>query len=189
MDRKRRARERRLFSRSVACVLPLICLFSLNWLAFGQSAGHTDRWSGWQFLVGEWVGEGTGTPGEGTGGFTITPDLHNSVLVRRNFAEYPATKDKPAFTHVDLMVMYYENEEPRAIYFDNEGHVIRYSVEFSHDSSSLTFLSEHVASAPRFRFTYIKGSPGSLKILFDIAPPNSPDTFSRYIEATARRKH
>jgi hypothetical protein len=188
MDRKHHSRERRRFSRSVAIVLSLISLLSLNWLAFGQSAGQTDRWSGWQFLVGEWVGEGTGKPGEGTGGFTITPDLQNRVLVRRNIAEYPAAKEKPAFSHEDLMVMYYENEKPRAVYFDSEDHVIRYSVEFSHDSSSITFLSEPVASAPRFRFSYIKISSGLLKILFDIAPPNSPDAFSRYIEATARHK-
>jgi hypothetical protein len=155
-------------------------------LAFGQKTD--ERWKGWQFLMGEWVGEGTGTPGEGSGGFTITPDLGNTVLVRRNFANYPATKDRPAFSHEDLMVMYYDNDKPRAIYFDNEKYVIRYSVEFSGDSSSLTFRSEPVPSAPSFRFTYTKSSGDALKIAFDIAMPDKPDSFSRYIEASARRK-
>jgi hypothetical protein len=188
MKRKRSSLERSQFIRGAARALLLVCLLALHSLANGQTARQGDRWGGWEFLIGEWVGEGTGKPGEGTGGFSIAPDLNNTVLVRKNFAEYPATKEKPAFTHEDLMVMFYENEKPRAIYFDSEGHVIRYSVEFSHDSSSLIFLSDPIASAPRFRFTYVKNSPGSLKILFDIAPPNSPDAFSRYIEATAHRK-
>lgn len=181
MNGKRGSLERRLFIRSASRALLLVYLLALHSLANGQTAGQGDRWSGWQFLIGEWVGEGTGR-------FTITPDLQNTVLVRKNFAEYPATKDKPAFTHEDLMVMFNENEKPRAIYFDSESHVIRYSVEFSKDSSSLIFLSDPIAPAPRFRFTYTSVSPGSLKMLFDIAPPNSPDAFSRYIEATAHRK-
>jgi hypothetical protein len=188
MNRKPPSPERSRLSRGAARLLPLIFLLSLHWRAYGQPAGPSDRWSGWQFLVGEWVGEGTGKPGEGKGGFTIAPDLHNAVLVRRNFAEYPGTMEKHATTHEDLMVMYYENEKPRAVYFDSESHVIRYSVEFSQDSSSLIFLSDPIASAPRFRFAYVKNSQGSLNILFDIAPPDSPDAFSRYIEATARRK-
>ena len=188
MDRKQRVQDRSYLGSRVARPLTLITLLLLNGFAFGQSARTIDRWSGWQFLVGEWVGEGTGKPGEGKGGFTITPDLHNTVLVRRNFADYPATKDKPAFTHEDLTVMYFENEKPRAIYFDSESHIIRYAVEFSPDSSTLTLLSEPVPSGPRFRFTYVKASPMSLKILFDVAPPNSPEAFTRYIEATARRK-
>lgn len=66
------------------------------------------NWNAFKFLIGEWVGEGTGAPGEGTGGFSFSYDLQNTVLVRKNFANYPATKDRPAFTHDDLMIVYQE---------------------------------------------------------------------------------
>jgi hypothetical protein len=138
--------------------------------------------------MGEWVGEGTGAPGEGTGGFTFSYDLQNTVLVRKNYANYPATKDRPAFTHDDLMIVYQESGKTRAIYFDNEQHVINYSVTVSSDSGSIVFVSDAVPSTPRFRLTNTKMSTDKMAITFEIAPPGKPEAFTRYIEAVARRK-
>ena len=33
------------------------------------------NWDAWQFLLGEWVGEGGGAPGQGGGGMTFHFDL------------------------------------------------------------------------------------------------------------------
>ena len=66
------------------------------------------NWDRWQFLIGDWIGEGSGQPGQGTGGFSLQPDLEGRVLVRKNRADYPAAKDRPAFSHQDLMVVYPE---------------------------------------------------------------------------------
>ena len=145
-------------------------------------------WRPFQFLVGEWIGEGRGSPGEGEGGFTFSYDLQNTILVRKNHANYPATKERPAFSHNDLMVMYQEEGRTRAVYFDNEKHVINYGVTFSADSNSIVFISDAVASSPRFRMTYTKSGTGSVKIAFEIAPPGKPDSFVPYIEAAAHRK-
>ena len=147
-------------------------------------------WEGWKFLLGQWVGEGSGQPGQGSGGFTFVLDLQGKVLVRKNHADYPATKDRPAFTHGDLMVIYHEAEgsPARAIYFDNEGHVIHYDVSFSEDGSTWVFLSDPTPSAPRYRLTYTKEKTGMLGIKFEIAPPGKPEAFSTYIEARARRE-
>ncbi len=82
------------------------------------------------------VGEGGADPGQGVGGFTFSLDLQNTVVVRKNYADYPATKDRPAFSHNDLMVIYGEGEKMRAIYFDNEQHVINYTVTIPEDSNS-----------------------------------------------------
>lgn len=153
-----------------------------------QVAETGSRWSAWQFVIGEWVGEGSGDPGQGAGSFSLEPDLQNAVLVRRNRATYPALGGRPAFTHEDLMIVYAENGKTAAEYFDNEGHVIRYAVEFSADSNSVSFLSDPVPEKPRFRFAYSKGENGILKIAFDIAPAGTPEAFARYISATARRK-
>ncbi len=78
--------------------------------------------------MGEWQGEGGGDPGQGTGTFTFAHDLDNTIIVRKNHSVYPATKNKPAFTHDDQMTIYQTGNTTRAIYFDNEGHVINYNV-------------------------------------------------------------
>jgi hypothetical protein len=150
----------------------------------------SDPWQAWRFLLGEWTAEGTGQPGNGAGSFTFALDLEGKILVRRNRADYPATKDRPAFSHTDLMVVYPDTEgrTTRAIYFDNEGHVIRYGAQSSEDQKSWTFLSDPVPSAPRFRLTYRKGHDETLGVKFEVAPPGKPDSFSTYLEAGARRK-
>jgi hypothetical protein len=152
-----------------------------------QSATPVD-WHAFQFLLGEWVGKGSGDPGLGQGGFTFMLDLQNTILVRKNFANYPATKDRPASTHNDLMVLYQEAGKIRAVYFDNEQHVIQYGVTFSKDSNSVIFISDAIAAAPRFRLTNTKSGTESIKITFEIAPPGKPESFTPYIEAVARRK-
>src|SRR5712692_4440664 len=65
-----------------------------------------DDWGPLQFLVGQWTGEGGGEPGQGSGSFSFTPDLQGKILVRKNVAEYPPSKEKPAYRHDDLMVIY-----------------------------------------------------------------------------------
>jgi hypothetical protein len=144
------------------------------------------NWDGWQFLIGEWTGEGTGDPGEGTGGFTFELQLDGRVLVRQNHAEYPATKDKPAYSHQDLMVIHPEDPGWSAVYFDNEGHVIHYSVEFRTEGGGIAFTSTEPASAPRYLLTYTKLGAAKVGIEFAIAAPGKP--FAPYIHALAHRK-
>jgi hypothetical protein len=155
-----------------------------------QAPKEAANWDGFRFLLGEWVGEGAGAPVEATGGFSFSFDLEGKILVRRNRADYPATKDKPAYSHTDLMVIYQEPEgqATRAIYFDNEGHIIHYAVSLSKDQMTLTFLSDPSPSAPRFRFTYNKARNDSMTFQFDIAPPGKPESFSRYLEGSLHRK-
>jgi hypothetical protein len=158
--------------------------------SFTQQSPTVPNWDAFRFLVGDWVGDGTGIPGKATGGFSFAYDLQGQVLVRKNYANYPPTKDRPAFSHDDLMVVYQEpgGKQIKASYFDSEGHVIQYAVKFSDDGGTLTFLSDPLPSTPRFRFTYIKKEPDVLALQFDIAPPGKPEAFSTYVSAIARRK-
>jgi hypothetical protein len=165
----------------------LLFLF-LPAILFAQPQTPKPDWTPYQFLIGEWVGEGGGMPGQGTGGFTFTLDLQNQILIRRNFADYPATKDKPASRHDDLMVIHQSGDAPaKADYWDNEGHVIHYTVTVATDTF-LVFLSDSIPSAPRFRLSYRTVSGGKVRITFDIASPAKPDQFQEYIEAFAHRK-
>jgi hypothetical protein len=149
----------------------------------------SDSWQPFQFLLGTWVGEGSGQPGKGSGEFTLAPDLGGKILVRKNHSDIAAAGGRPAATHDDLMIIYpgEKGKSPRAIYFDNEGHVINYTVTSS--PGELVFLSEAAASAPRFRLTYKKTGDDTVSIKFEFAPPGKPDAFRPYIEASARRKN
>lgn len=155
-----------------------------------RQADDASHWDSWRFLLGEWTAEGGGQPGQGSGAFSFNFDLQGKVLVRKNRADYAATKDRPAFSHEDLMVIYPEpgGLGTRAIYFDNEGHVIHYAARFADDRNTLVFLSDPVPSAPTFRLTYTKGKNRTLTIKFEIAPPGKPDLFSTYVEGVARQK-
>ena len=153
-----------------------------------QQEHATGDWNAWKFLIGEWVGTGTGNPGEGSGGFTFTPDLQNAVLVRKNIARYPATASQPAFVHEDLMMIYRRKAETRAVYFDSEHHIIAYGVSFSPDSNSIVFTSDTVVGDARYRLTYKKSGDRTVDIVFEIAPPGQPEAFAHYITASARKK-
>lgn len=88
------------------------------------------------------------------------------------------------------MVVYREPDTklPKAVYFDNEGHVINYAVTVSPDAKSIVFLSELRPSTPRYRLTYTMTGVDKVEITFGIAPADKADSFSAYIKAGARRR-
>jgi len=164
-------------------------LFAFSAILAAQQSKKEDPWGPVKFLLGEWIGEGGGQPGESAGGFSFQPDLQGKILLRKSYAEYPATKDRAAYRHDDLTIVYRESgdEDLRAVYFDNEGHVIRYVLRAGDGGNSVQFLSEASPKGPRFRLTYVKTGDDKLSLKFEIALPGQPDAFSTYIEAKARR--
>jgi len=175
-------------NRAVHILLILAGLWPLSIIGSPQETTHD--WAPFAYLLGDWVGEGGGQPGQGTGEFSFHFDLQNRILVRKSYAAYPPTKDRPAFQHDDLMVVYRDSDSgpPRAIYFDSEGHVIHYSVAASSDQKRIEFVSEALPASPRYRLTYVITGSDTLTLKFEIAPPGKPDSFSTYIEAKAKRK-
>ncbi len=158
-------------------------------IAVAQSSAP--NWTPFGWLVGDWIGEGaTADRGQGTGGFSFTLDLQKNILVRKNWADYPATNDRAAFRHDDLMIAYQESaKDPvQAIFFDSERHVIRYVAGVSTDGNMILFTSEVQPSSPRYRLTYVKTGEKTLTLKFEIAPPGKPDAFATYIEAKAHRQ-
>jgi len=141
------------------------------------------------FLVGAWEAE----PGaeKGSAHFTFAYDADGAVLVRRNHAEYPAIANRPATKHDDLLVIYRDPDFReaehilRADYWDNEGHVIHYSVAAT--AEGVDFVSNIQQGAPTFRLRYKKLGADRVAIDFEIAPPGNPSTFSPYLSGTARR--
>jgi hypothetical protein len=151
----------------------------------GQPA--PDRWKDLRFLVGEWTGEGGGkSTGQGAGAYSFLPELGGKILVRRNTADYPGN---PPIHHEDVMTVYREsdNESPRAIYFDSEGHVIHYRLEIDAPGNTVRFISLPRPGEPRYRLTYHETAKDVVSGLFEIAPADKPDAFTKYLEWSARR--
>jgi hypothetical protein len=164
-----------------------LCLTSVLAGEPRAAAQAGDRWSDFRFLIGTWEGVGKGQPGEGAGAFSFELSLDGAVLIRRSQSSYPATKERPASTHEDLMVIFPEGGRMHAIYFDNEGHVIRYEVTVAGTPRTVTLVSPPSPDAPRFRFVYRVVDANTVNGRFEIAPPGKPDAFALYIEGDARR--
>jgi hypothetical protein len=170
----------------------LLGLLFISTAAAGSARGSApdDPWEPYEFLIGQWTGEGGGEPGKGSGEFSFAWDLQKKVLVRKNRADFPAAAGRPAISHEDLMIIYRgDGGGPgKAIYFDSEGHVIHYAASVSDDKRTLKFLSEAAAAVPRFRLTYSKEKEDAVRVKFEMAPPGKPDEFKTYLEGSARRQ-
>ena len=150
-------------------------------------AETSDPWARWRFFLGEWVAAATADPQAGTGGSTFALELDGKILVRRNRADYPATPGRAAVSHRDLLIVYPGACDSlfRAIYFDNEGHVIPYRVVAPATGRSVTFDSEENGSASRYRLIYERQEDGGLSVAFFMGP--SAGELSRYATGTLRR--
>jgi hypothetical protein len=109
--------------------------------------------------------------------------------MRTNHADLAATGTQPAHVHDDLMMIYpgATSAQARAMYWDNEGHVIEYSASWSADGNVLTFLSKSGAG-PQFRLTYKKLDTDRLSVNFEIAPPGQTAAFKSYTSGVIRRQ-
>ena len=145
-------------------------------------------WEAWKFLLGKWEGGHTGDPGQGTGAFSFSFDLDENILVRKSRTVFPTTKERAGYAHDDLIIIYTEiTGQKRAIYFDNEQHVIHYETRISPDQKTITLESDPIPSVPQFRFIYIKTGDDTLDARFEMTPPDQPGVFLPYLEGSARR--
>lgn len=144
------------------------------------SAQKNSPWTKWSWLIGEWKGEGSGQPGQGGGIFTFKTDLNDQVLIRKAHSEYPATGNKQAIVHDDLMIIYLDSagNPSKAIYFDNEGHTITYSVSYL--DKTIVLLSDKIPNSPIFRLVYILLDARTINTKFEVSQDG--EKFVTYIE-------
>jgi hypothetical protein len=134
------------------------------------------------FLLGKWTGvasEKDTRIGAGQGEFSYELQLDEKIIVRHNNATYDS-----GVRHDDLLIIYVENDVPRAIYFDSEGHVIRYNVTLP-APNSVTFESDGTQPGPKYRLSH-RLEKGSLNGTFEIAPPGSE--YKAYMSWTSKKK-
>lgn len=139
------------------------------------------EWAPLAFLVGRWEGTGGGATGASAGAFSVEPEAEGHALLRRS------ENVSPQGRHADVMLIYRDGKTFRALYTDNEGHVIHYTVTATSEPKGAVFLSDEVPGSPRFRLSYQLGGEGTLAIRFEIAPPGTT-VFKTYVEGSARRK-
>lgn len=149
-------------------LLVLLALLFLTVPLLAQQ--ELDAWEKLNCLIGNWKGEGSGKPGEGEGYFTFKLDLDQNILVRTSHSEYPATENKPATVHNDLMIIYryYTGTPNRSIYFDNENHVINYSITYP-NNKDIVFISDKIPNVPTFRLTYSVIDDFTVNIKFEMS--------------------
>jgi hypothetical protein len=142
------------------------------------------------WLIGDWTDDWRrGEPGEATaGGESWNLQLEGRILVRKSWCEYPAAGDSAAFRHDDLLVVFRDfDSQVRAVFWDNHGHVIRYTTaDVDPDRSEFTFESDPSIPGPRQRLHYRADGANQLRADFNLQLPGAA-TFSRYLEWTSSR--
>jgi len=130
----------------IFCSLPML----------GQAAATPDPWKALSFLEGTWEAKTQGDAGVATSGvYAFQMELNRHVMARHSSSD-PGCKGPASFdcAHGDLLYIFQDlpGQPLKAIYFDNEGHVIHYDVT-SPTPTSVVFLSEP-APGPQFRLVY-----------------------------------
>ncbi len=172
--------------KSLAAALFIACLP----LCAQTTAPAPDPFQRLTFLTGTWnatTGQGSsGTTAIGT--YTFQLELANHILARHTTSvaacKGPATFD---CEHGDLLYVYPDapNQPLRAIYFDNEGHVIHYTVS-TPDPTTAIFLSDAAQPGPQFRLVYqLKAATMSGK--FQMRMPGQPE-WTSYLEWSGTKK-
>ena len=148
-------------------------------------AQQNSTWHKWNWLIGDWAGEGSGQPGQGGGIFSFKTDLDQKILMRKSHSEYPAMGNKPNIVHDDLLIIYPDNSgnPVKAIYFDNEGHTINYTITYSDKAIVLT--SEKIPNIPAFRLIYNQLDDLSVDTKFEISQDGVK--FNTYIEGKSKK--
>ena len=148
-----------------------------------------DPWQALRFLVGTWEAktQGGSAGAAASGAYTFRLDLKDHVLARHSTSagcKGPADFD---CEHGDLLYLYQDaaGQPLKAIYFDNEGHVIHYEVT-TPAPNMVVLISATSPNGPQYRLTYeLKGPLMMGK--FQMRMPGQSD-FQAYLEWSGGRK-
>jgi hypothetical protein len=148
-----------------------------------------DPWRALSFLEGTWDARTRPTASaiDAFGTYTFRKELGGRILARHTNAT--GCKGPVDFDcdHSDLLFVYQESPGQRlkAIYFDNEGHVIHYGVSTPVPGSAV-FISDPTGTGPQFRLVYeLKGAVMEGK--FQVLMPGKTE-WTSYLEWSGTRK-
>ncbi len=174
-----------------------LLLLAIPMIAAAQSASAPaaatetapDPFKALGFLEQNWEANTNGFGGvKSIGTYTFRRELGGHVLARRSTSDVackgPATFD---CEHGDILYVYVEapGQPLKAIYFDNEGHVIHYDVT-TPTATSVVFLSEPSGPGPQFRLTY-ELKDGLMSGKFQMQMPGQTE-WKSYLEWSGGKK-
>ena len=170
----------------------ILVLFCAGTLAVDRAIAAqpaADPWEALQFLLGTWEAktQGGSAKAEGSGTYTFQLELRSHILARHSGGE--ACKGPADFNceHGDLLYIYRDaaGQPYKAIYFDNEAHVIHYDVT-TPSASTVMFLSDASSPGPQFRLLYSLDGP-LMSGKFQIRMPGQAQ-FNSYLEWSGAKK-
>jgi hypothetical protein len=156
-------------------------LFAQN--ASTPSIESSDPWKPLQFLIGTWEaktkGGSAGAVSSGT--YTFQLELKKHILSRRTTGVECKGPSDFNCEHSDLLYIYPDTPGGplKAVFFDNEGHVIHYDVSVP-NAARAVFVCDSSQKGPQFRLSYeLKGK--ELFGKFEIRMPGQAE-YSAYLE-------
>ena len=158
--------------------------------AVAQSAPATiskpDQWKSLAFLEGTWdaKGQGNGAAINGTSTFQLELDGH--IMARHSRTSDCKGPDSFDCEHGDLLYVFADapGAPLKAIFFDNEGHVIHYDVSTPSPGTAI-FLSDAAMPGPQFQLVYsLQGNVMAGK--FQMRVPGQP--WKSYLEWSGAKK-
>jgi hypothetical protein len=166
-----------------------LILFSSLLLAQNPGTNAPATWKPLEFLLGTWDaktrGGSAGAASSGT--YTFQLELRGHVLARHSSnadCKGPADFD---CEHADLFYVYQESpgKPLKAIYFDNEGHVINYELTTPAPNTAV-FISPSSQPGPQFRLVY-ELKDGTMEGRFQLRMPGQSE-FKSNLEWSGKRK-
>jgi hypothetical protein len=140
-----------LFLPALLAVLTLTCGVS------AQTAAAKNPFQSLSFLEGTWEAKTNGDSGvDSRGAYAFALELRGHILSRHTISK-DSCKGPADYNcdHSDLLYIYPDGPQGalRAIYFDNEGHVIKYDVSTPSPTTAV-FISDESQPGPQFRLVY-----------------------------------
>ncbi len=180
----------RTVQQSVALTFAVIVMVMFSAIPVqvqAQAAGQSDPWQPLRFLIGTWEAKTTGgsAGAQSLGVYSFTPELKDKILARHSGGVSCKAPSDFNCDHGDLLYLYPEGQAIKAIYFDNEGHVIHYSVT-APTAGSVVFLSDPAAPGPQFRLVYERKDQ-TLSGKFQMKMPGQTD-YKSYLEWSGNKK-
>ena len=164
-------------------------LVALAAVAAPAMAQTGSPWDGLAFLQGTWAANAKGPDGAAvSGSYTFRSELDGHALARYSTRD-GACKAPASFdcAHGDSLLVFQEmpGQPLKALYADNEGHVIHYDVSSPAPGVAL-FVSDPAAPGPRFRLSYeLHGA--LMQGRFQMQMPGQAD-WKSYLEWSGARK-
>jgi hypothetical protein len=170
--------------RALQCAGKVVLLAGCLWLgaarsSVAQAPVKDDPWRPVRFLVGEWTGESTGEPGQGTVRRTYRFVLGDKFLHEQNVSTYPPQPNNPkGEVHEHWAFFSYDRARKALVLrqLHQESFVNQYVMLAEAKANTVVFETEALENLPsgwKARERYEVVSPDEFVETFELAEPGS----------------